>query len=229
MKALLPILICLMCQLGFGQRLAPEKIDQLASEHVLAGLNTLRDFLSIPNYGRNSDDIDRNLAWCAQAFRDLNFETEVLVSDGVKHLLAQRIFRSEGPTLLFYLQIDGQPVDASEWLQESPFIPVLKDCKNGDCLAISWDKLDANYDPEWKIFARSASDSKGPAVAFLQSLRILHEQDIQPDFNIKVIMDFQEELGSPTLPSLVEAQRECHQKHDDPLKPGSVDKVRHLR
>lgn len=194
--------------MGFGQALERERIGQLADDYFLEGVTTLKDFLTIPNFGRKTTDIDQNVAWCEQAFQAIDFETEVLISEGVKHVLAQKTFKKKAPTILFYLQIDGQPVDSSKWFQESPFQPVLKDCEQADCTEISWNQLEENWDPDWKIFARSASDSKGPAVAFLQTLRILHEENIKPDFNIKVIMDFQEELGSPTLPALVKANRD---------------------
>lgn len=208
MRLMLTLTLTLIYSIASAQSLKKEKIDQLADENFLEGLSTLRDFLKIPNYGRVVQNIDLNVAWCQREFESIGFETEVLMSAGIKHVLAQKIYRKKAPTILFYLQIDGQPVDSSEWFQQSPFIPVLKDCSNDNCEEISWELLEKDWNPDWKIFARSASDSKGPAVAFLQTLRILNTQKINPNFNIKVIMDFQEELGSPTLPALVEANRD---------------------
>lgn len=199
--------LCLTFTASFSQSLKKETIDRMADENFLEGINTLREFLALPNYGGNTDNIDLNASWCERKFKALDFETEVLFSKGVKHLLAERTYRKNAPFILFYLQIDGQPVDSTEWFQPSPYVPVLKECKE-DCRIISWDQLDKDFNPDWKIFARSVSDSKGPAIAFLQALRILQKRNIQPEFNIKVIMDFQEELGSPTLPSLVEAYRD---------------------
>ena len=40
-------------------------------------------------------------------------------------------------------------------------------------------------------------------MAFLASLDALKELKAEPNFNIKVIMDFEEELGSPNLPEAV--------------------------
>lgn len=194
-----------------GQSLSREEINQLADDNFLEGINTLRGFLQLPNYGRNPKDIDLNANWCDQAFQDLGFETRFLIEAGVKHVLAKKTFDEDAPTILFYLQIDGQPVDSSEWFQESPYIPVLKECVADECKVVPWENLTREFDPDWKVFARSASDSKGPAIAFLQSLRIINELEIDLSFNIKVIMDFQEELGSPTLPTLVNSNRELFQ------------------
>ena len=58
-----------------------------------------------------------------------------------------------------------------------------------------------------RIFARSTSDAKGPVVMFLNAMDVLEEK-LSPNFNIKVIMDFEEELGSPNLPRAVNANRD---------------------
>ncbi|KQC30723.1 M20/M25/M40 family metallo-hydrolase [Flagellimonas eckloniae] len=208
MRVILAFLLFLITISISGQSLKKERIHELADEYFIDGLSTLRDFLRLPNYGKSTDNINKNLDWCQTNFQALDFETDVLISNGVKHLFAERKFKRAKRTILFYLQIDGQPVDSSQWKQKSPYIPVLKECSENDCQIIPWDKLTKDFNPDWKIFARSASDSKGPAIAFIQTLRILKEKKINPGFNIKVIMDFQEELGSPTLPELVEKNRD---------------------
>nr|WP_299173254.1 M20/M25/M40 family metallo-hydrolase [uncultured Allomuricauda sp.] len=191
-----------------GQSLEKEEIRQLADEYFLEGMFTLKEFLKLPNLGSNPDNIDLNLKWCENTFQALNFETEILVSEGTQHLFAQKTVKKNAPTVLFYLQIDGQPVDSTKWHQKSPFDPVLKECVGNDCRIIPWEELTQDFNSDWKIFARSASDSKGPATAFMQSLKILKAKKLKPKFNLKVIMDFQEELGSPTLPVLVRNNRD---------------------
>ncbi|SNY94865.1 M20/M25/M40 family metallo-hydrolase [Flagellimonas pacifica] len=207
MKKAIVFLISLMFSMSFGQSLKREKIHQFADEYFVEGMFTLKEFLQLPNIGSNPDNIDLNLSWCENAFKALDFKIELLTSEGVKHLLAEKAYRKKAPTVLFYLQIDGQPVDSSKWNQKDPFDPVLKECVGDECSDIPWEKLTKNFNADWKVFARSASDSKGPAIAFLQTLKILKEKKINPGFNIKVIMDFQEELGSPTLPALVRNNR----------------------
>lgn len=193
---------------GYGQHNMDNKqVDALTDLYFTEGVKTLKNFLSIPNRSRNEEEIKQNIAWCMEWFEALDLEVSKIYSEGVPHLLAIREVDVSKPTLLFYLQIDGQPVDVSLWDQPNPFEPVLKECHQGDCTPLDWEMLDQSIDPEWKIFARSASDSKGPAVAFMYALKILQLQHIEPAFNVKVIMDFQEELGSPTLPKLVESYR----------------------
>ncbi|MBT8283224.1 MAG: M20/M25/M40 family metallo-hydrolase, partial [Muriicola sp.] len=69
--------------------------------------------------------------------------------------------------------------------------------------AVHWNPGDA-LEEDWRIFGRSASDSKGPAMAFITALNYFSTNSQEEECNIKVIMDFQEELGSPTLAKAVE-------------------------
>jgi acetylornithine deacetylase/succinyl-diaminopimelate desuccinylase-like protein len=74
---------------------------------------------------------------------------------------------------------------------------------------IPWDRLDAEWNDEWRIFARSASDSKGPNIQFLAALDAMGQAGFTPDFNIKVIVDTEEELGSPHLQEALVSYREA--------------------
>lgn len=208
MKKLIWFFWSIICIQAYGQQyMDSKKVDALTQFYFTEGIQTLKNFLSIPNRSRNREEIERNIEWCTEWLRALDLEVVKIFSDGVPHLLATKVVDVTQPTLLFYLQIDGQPVDSSLWDQPDPFQPVLKKCQGGDCIALDWEVLEQDVDHEWKIFARSASDSKGPAVAFMHALKILQLQGIEPAYNVKVIMDFQEELGSPTLPQLVESNR----------------------
>ncbi len=111
-------------------------------------------------------------------------------------------------TVLVYLQADGQPVDPDRWSQESPWIPVLKHRgTGGDWQQIDWSRLGGDVDLDWRVFARSASDSKGPIVQFLSAISRLDRNGVVPDFDLKVIVDTEEELGSPNLAPAVEEFR----------------------
>lgn len=187
-----------------AQTFTKQKIEQLSRVQFHKIIPEYREFLSLHNDGHYPDQIQTNLQWCVKAFNKRKFSTEVIESGGVPFVLAQRNFAGNKKTVLFYLQIDGQPVDPAKWSQPDPFQAVLKE-SNADGLwhIIDWNLLAKEINPTWKIFARSSSDSKGPAMTFMAALDIMNEQMIKPDFNIKVIMDFQEEMSSPQLPKVV--------------------------
>jgi acetylornithine deacetylase/succinyl-diaminopimelate desuccinylase-like protein len=74
---------------------------------------------------------------------------------------------------------------------------------DGKWAIIPDEKLQGKINPNWRIFARSTSDAKGPAMAYLAALDALADMRALPNFNMKVILDFEEELGSPRLPAAV--------------------------
>ena len=192
-----------------AQALSQQQIEDLSRLHLADGIAELCEILSIPNNASYPAHVEANVAWCEQAFAKRNFETKILPTDGPPLLLASRMVSQELPTVLIYLQIDGQPVDTSRWQQPSPYEPVLKEkTASGEWQMIDWNRLTQNYDPDWRVFARSASDAKGPVIMFLKAMDILQEQQLQPTFNVKVIMDFEEELGSPHLPGAVKTYAE---------------------
>lgn len=206
MKNTLALLICVFFvqNYAFAQKIEAETIKEFSSERLLESLQEFKVFLAMPNDGHYPDQIVSNLNWCNAKFQSLGFKTQELFSKAVPHLFAESIIDPSLPTVLFYMQIDGQPVDPSKWNQESPFIATLKN----DEKTISWESLQKEINLDWKIYARSSSDSKGPAMCFITALEIMKQKGIKPRFNIKAIMDFQEEMGSPTIAELVNNNRQ---------------------
>ena len=69
---------------------------------------------------------------------------------------------------------------------------------------IPWENLmEKEINPDWRIFARSTADSKGAVNMFLTAVDMMLDKKQWSNFNIKVIMDFEEEIGSPQLPKAV--------------------------
>lgn len=180
-----------------------EKIKLVAKAKFPEAIFNLNSFLQLANDGHFSDQVTTNLKKCEAIFHALDFKTQVISTEGAPLLFAEKRFHRKAKSVLFYLQIDGQPVDSTKWNQPNPFDPVLKELNNGTWEIIDMNRLQTEYNPDWRIFARSASDSKGPAMAFISALEILKDNKGKPRYNIKVIMDFQEELGSPELPKAV--------------------------
>jgi len=180
----------------------------LAEQHRPRALELFREFLSLPNDAHHPDDITRLIAWMEPQFRARGFATRQLATAGNPTLYAERPASGAKRTVLVYLQSDGQPVDPTAWQQPDPFVPVLKQESAAGWTIIPWSALDNGYDPDWRVFARSAADSKGPMTQFLVALDLLAAADAAPAFNLKVIIDTEEELGSPYLSALVAAHRD---------------------
>ena len=124
---------------AFCQTLSGAEIRKAANDQLDQGLKELIRFLEIPNIGSDEEQIAQNMNWCINRFKTLNFITRVISTEGAPLLFAERAVSKDNKTILFYLQIDGQPVDASEWDQPDPFIPVVKQKEtDGYWRAIDW-------------------------------------------------------------------------------------------
>ncbi|MGC1516101.1 MAG: M20/M25/M40 family metallo-hydrolase, partial [Maribacter sp.] len=225
-KSILLLLLALFISSQFcrGQSLSSSELKTLTDQKFTEAISNLRQFLRLKNDGNYSAQIETNKRWCDSVFTSLNFKTQTLKTDGAPLLFAEKIYHKNRKSILFYLQIDGQPVDPSAWSQTDPFEPVLKAFKDGIWEETDWNLTEGGLKDEFRIFARSASDSKGPAMSFISALQILQSNALKPEFNIRVIMDFQEELGSPHLPKAVLE----HKKLLDAEMLFIMDGTRHL-
>lgn len=213
------ITVSIAAPLAAQQAPSPERIEALTASRADDAFALYRDLLSLPNDANHPDDILRLTEWLESRFEERGFATERLEMPGSDAILATRDAAGTDRTVLIYLQADGQPVDPSAWHQESPWTPALKARREGAPMtsvdghpdaweSLEWERLYAEPDPEWRMFARSASDSKGPIAQFLSAITVLDEAGVEPDFDMKVIIDTEEEMGSPHLPEAVERYRE---------------------
>ncbi len=204
------ILITNLVRVGGAQSLTPDQLETITQKHVRKSYDDLFNFLSLPNNAHIDAHIPPNVDWLKQAFAQRGFSVEVLPTKGGNPLVfaehkADVIPKGPLKTLLFYMHFDGQPVNAADWQQESPYKPVLKKKVAGGSQweAIDWSMLQSKYDPDWRIFGRSSSDDKGPIVMLLSALTAMQSEKIPFRYNIKVILDSEEEIGSPYLADAV--------------------------
>ena len=125
-------------------------------------------------------------------------------------------------TVLLYAHFDGQPVIPENWSQQDPFRPVVKrrDAQ-GKWQEVGRQQLQASpLDPELRVFARSASDDKAPIMMLLTAVDLLRAQQKSPAINVKVLLDPEEEMGSPSLAGMIERDRAAFaaDAHGDPRR-----------
>ncbi len=203
MKRSFGILFCLFFGLmGFAQDEATLK------SQVRHAIDELVQFVGIPNDALDAADINRNISWLTREFNDRGFNTSVLPTEGRPLFFAALPMEDDKPTVLLYMHFDGQSVDPSKWDQSNPYKVVLKAPENGTFTERSFDELNDDIDYEWRLFGRSTSDDKGPIVMFLNAIDLLRKENKAIPFNIKVILDGEEEKSSKPLPKAVKQYRE---------------------
>jgi acetylornithine deacetylase/succinyl-diaminopimelate desuccinylase-like protein len=192
----------LLAAVARGAEANAPPLDELVSRHAAATFREWVELLAIPNVATVGTDIQRNVAWLEQAFQRRGFRTRQLANDDKPMLLAAVPGAApDRRTVLFYAHLDGQPVNPAEWSQRSPWEPVLKRrTAEGRWEPLPLDRLyGPEIDPEWRLFARSAADDKAPIVMLLAAIDTLKAAGQAPSINVKVLLDSQEEQGSPSL------------------------------
>lgn len=182
-----------------------QKMPEVVADH--------RALVAVPNVADNHDNMLKNAALMQTAFEKEGFSVDLLPSTSLPVFLAERMVSEKYKTILFYFHLDGQPVNPEKWYQDDPFIPVLKK-QNEEKQWVEMDWAEAErvpVDPEWRIFARAAADDKGPITMMLTALELMRTHGQRLKFNIKVILDLQEEMGSHGFLSTMEEHKQRYE------------------
>jgi acetylornithine deacetylase/succinyl-diaminopimelate desuccinylase-like protein len=203
-----------------AQKLAPPSPPQVAQavreyrmENEDRIIRELSEFLSIPNIASDTPNIQKNAAHLVEMLEARGIETHLLPITGRGPVVFGKLMAPEAKrTVIFYAHYDGQPVDAAAWTDGKPFEPVLRDAAiEAGGKRIPFPEIGAQhravYDDDWRVYARSSSDDKSPIVALLVALDALREKKIPLTVNLKVILEGEEEAGSPNLQHTLELHK----------------------
>ncbi len=168
--------------LGAGPVARPDtlrdRIRAYVQTHQDEILTELTRLLSIPNVASDRANMRRNAEHLKGMLARRGFAPEVLETQGNPLVYGDLRVPGATRTLLFYAHYDGQAVNRAAWHQPDPFEPVIRD---------------------GRIYARSASDDKGPIEMICAALDALKANGLQPTSNIRLILDGEEEASSPSL------------------------------
>jgi acetylornithine deacetylase/succinyl-diaminopimelate desuccinylase-like protein len=173
------------------------------SEHRI--LREFVQFLSLPNVASDRAAIRRNADALVEMMRARNLAPRLLeAGDAPPAVFGE--WRVEGATrtLVFYAHYDGQPTDPAKWTGTEPWRPALRTAPHdagGRLLPMPSDGEAIN--PEWRLYARSASDDKAGVMAILAAVDALKARGIAPTVNLKFFFEGEEEAGSPNLAAII--------------------------
>ncbi len=188
-------------------------------------IQELKEFTAIPNNSLEHSDIMRNISWLTKKFNERGFNSVAIETEGEPLFFAVTPIIESLPTILFYMHFDGQPVDLSKWNQSNPYQMVLKEqLPDKKWQEVDWTELDKDINYDLRLFGRSVSDDKGPIVMLLSALDLMKQENGKIPFNVKVILDSEEERSSKPLPKAVRQNKELLQAdfliiNDGPLHP----------
>ena len=179
-------------------------LEQAVQRNIGEYLELLRQ----PNVAGVPADIARNAERLRVAFERRGFRARLLDNAAGRPVVWAELGTADParPTVLFYAHYDGQPVIPSEWSQADPFAPVVRRRAGNGWQDVGADALQARpLDHELRVFARSAADDKAPIMMLLVAVELLAAQQRTPAFNVRVLLDGEEEIGSPSLGGVIAA------------------------
>lgn len=162
--------------------------------------------LSIPNVASDAVNIRRNAEYLVGLLQPRGFAVRLLeLADSPPVVFAERLTPGATTTLMIYIHYDGQPANAEDWASD-PWTPILRDApveQGGTVIP-----LKAPFNPESRLFARSAGDDKAPIAALLAAVDALDAGGIPLTVNLKLFIEGEEEAGSPHLAQMLAEYRD---------------------
>jgi acetylornithine deacetylase/succinyl-diaminopimelate desuccinylase-like protein len=154
-------------------------------EDELKGLLRIESVSTDPAYAET-------LAECAERvaadLRALGVEdVEVVATPGNPIVVASHVVDPDAPTLLIYGHYDVQPADPVELWDSPPFEPTVRD---------------------GRLYARGAIDDKGQVHLHLKALEARLRSGTGLPVNVKLVIEGEEEIGSPNLADFLAANAE---------------------
>lgn len=200
----------LLGAMALAQREGAEAAKQWREANEGRILEEFFQFLRLPNVAADKPGIRKNADWLKTRLEKRGVRVELLESEGASPVVFGELpAPGARTTVVFYAHYDGQPAEAKQWVGHSPWEPILRDKPlEQDGRLIPIPSSSGKYDPEWRIYARSASDDKAPIAAMLAALDALAARGLKPSVNLKFVFEGEEEAGSANLGRILSANRE---------------------
>jgi acetylornithine deacetylase/succinyl-diaminopimelate desuccinylase-like protein len=209
-----PLLLCLLAALlpvaGLAQsNVASQAARQWRQQHERAIVDELVELLRLPNVSADRENIQRNADLLVAMMKRRGIAARLVSVEGVNPVAFGEM-RAPGATrtIVFYAHYDGQPLDPAEWATP-PFTPTLRSAtieRGGTVIPLP--APGTPFDPESRLYARSAGDDKLPIVALMAAMDAIRAAGLALRSNIKFVFEGEEEAGSPNLERILAANRE---------------------
>jgi len=150
-------------------------------------IDRLIDYLRQPSISAHGEGMDKVADYLVNWLTKLGFEAQLMPTPGWPLVLGRRFDQPNPPTVLLYGHYDVQPPDPlDEWISP-PFEPTIR---NG------------------RLYARGVGDNKGQHFAQILALESLLAVHRQLPCNVIVLLEGEEEMGSPHIANFVRGHRD---------------------
>jgi len=183
--------------------------DAMLASRRRAIVDGFVDFLRMNAVSQEPEKVRATGTWLAETLRARGLEGRLLETGGNPAVFGERRVPGATRTVLVYCHYDTKPIPRRGWLQPDPLEPVFRRGLAEDGVPAIDPRAvgDAELPGLW-LYARGASDDKGPIWSHLHALALLDALRIAPRVNVKFIFDGEEEIGSPFFGPFTEAHRD---------------------
>src|SRR5262245_46007534 len=166
------------------------------------------DFLRRESVSQAPAKVRATGEWLASALTARGLDGRVLETGGTRAVFGDRRVPGAMRTVLIDCHYDTKPIPPKGWLQPNPIEPVFRRGLPEAEPVVTLDAVgDDELDRLW-LYARGSSDDKGPIWSHLHALKLMDSLGISPSVNVKLILDGEEEIGSPFFGPFTEAHRD---------------------
>jgi len=207
-----PILLLLLISLPISAQTTQEKVREYrrANEHGILQIYT--DLLRFPNVASDIKNIKLNAARIMDIMELYGLDPRLLQADSPDTppaVYAEWKTPGAQRTLLFYAHYDGQPTDPKQWTGTLPWEPTFRTAAiEAGGQIIPKPEPGTQINPQWRLYARSASDDKAGVMAILTAFAALKAKGIALNSNIKFFFEGEEEAGSPHLVEIIRRHKD---------------------
>jgi len=204
------LLIAFCCSPNFAQ----SPIREYRRAHERQILDEFTTLLAIPNIASDKENIRRNAEFISEMMHQRGLNPQLL--EGKSKDTPPAVYgewKVPGAThsIILYAHYDGQPVDPKAWSASPPFHPTWRTAAMESGGQVVRLPATGEINPEWRLYARSASDDKAGVMAILSAFDALRAQKATPALNIKFLFEGEEEAGSPHLGEIIDLHKDLLQ------------------
>jgi acetylornithine deacetylase/succinyl-diaminopimelate desuccinylase-like protein len=189
-------------------------IDWAAFDRLLVSrrrgiVETFVEFLRLNSVSQEPEKVRVTGEWLAKLMRERGLDGRVMETGGGPAVFGERRVPGATRTVLIYCHYDTKPIPLAGWLQPNPIEPVFRRGLADDGVPITpWSEVSDNELGGVRLYARGASDDKGPIWCHLNAIALMDAAGIAPTVNVKFVFDGEEEIGSPYFGPFTEKHRD---------------------
>jgi acetylornithine deacetylase/succinyl-diaminopimelate desuccinylase-like protein len=165
-----------------------EDVFAYIDQHRDSFIEQLIDYVRRPSISAHGQGVAEVADYIATRMSELGIPAKVVPTDGWPMVQGEREGPPGAPTVLLYGHYDVQPPDPlDEWISP-PFEPTIRD---------------------GRLYGRGVGDNKGQHLAQILGVASLLAVNKTLPCNVKILLEGEEEIGSPQMPQFARAHRDA--------------------